>query len=145
MRQRLQRLRSTLQSLRMKLVCLQMEKYSVRYFERHILSLFCCVRNDLFFFLPVYDFLLLYISLSELYNFETEQANEAVEKAKCVKAAHVASQIANHAYLAARKSEIDAYHLLGYVNKANEAIYEAQQAASYAAEDAERFKGRIRA
>ena len=80
-----------------------------------------------------------------MFNFETEQGNEAVEKAKCVKAAHVASQIANHAYLAARKSEIDAYHLLGYVNKANEAIYEAQQAASYAAEDAERFKGRIRA
>ena len=67
--------------------------------------------------------------------------NEAIEKAKCVRAAHVASHVANHAYLAARKFEIDAFRLIGFVNKGNEAIYEAQQAASYAAEDAERFAG----
>jgi len=64
-----------------------------------------------------------------------------VEKAKAVKAAHVACHVANHAYLAARKFEIEASHLIGFVNEANEAIYNAQRAASDASEDAERFAG----
>lgn len=70
-----------------------------------------------------------------------EEIKEAVQKAKMIKASHDASRIANHAYLAAKKAEIDAFASYGFADKATKALYNAQKVAEYASEDAERFAG----